>query len=339
MRFQEKFRPISINISRLLLVSLLFLSVAGCASRPYEGVGLHEAPFLSRSISQENTSVVVMAAVPDAAETLELTGIDLYSQGIQPVWLSIQNNGEISARLAQWSIDPDYFSPIEVAYMNRKPYNKQGYANMERWFHDNGMQRHIPAGETRSGLVFTHLTEGTKGINLDIFSGKTTHAFTFFVPMPGFVPDFMTVDFSALYEEQEIRDLDLSELKIELDTNLQCCATSPDGTSDGFPLNVALVGSGLAVRKSMLRGRWRETSTSSVEDERARKQHYMGRRPDAIFSKYREDGNEKMQLQLWVAPQRVEGQPVWVGQVFYWSDDVGGLLDPILGLGRTLSTL
>lgn len=309
---------------RLLLLLYPIVLVA-CGSRPYHGAEVNLADFLARSISQDNNKLVVHAAVPDAAETAALTGLDLYGQGIQPIWLKVENRGASRARIATWSIDRDYFSPIEVAYMNRGSFSKTAYADMQRWFYNNGLPRYIPAGETRSGLVFTHLKSGTKGFNLDIFRDQTAHSFTFFVPLPGFTADFMEVKFDKLYSESEVRKLSTGELRMVLEQELSCCATDPTGEQEGIPFNAVLVGTGLALRRSMLRGGWLETAAGDdagrLVVERSRKQSYRGRPPDAIFTQSREDGNEKIYLQLWLAPWLVDSDPVWLGQVFYWSED------------------
>jgi hypothetical protein len=304
-----------------LCFAILFLSA--CATRPYEGVQVDAASFLERSISQEEGSLVITAAVPDAAETLALTGLDLYEQGIQPVWLKVENRGDTRARVVHWSIDRNYFSPIEVAYMNRKKFSSEGYEDMQRWFYDNALPRFIPAGETRTGLVFTNLMRGSKGFNLTAIQDRDTHDFTFFVPMPGFTADFMEVDFANLYSEDEILDVDLLALKHALETELPCCATDPTGELDGGPLNAVLVGTGPAVRRTMLRGQWLETASGEEVVPKARQQHYRGRPPDAIFMQQRGDGNERVQLHLWMSPWRVQGEPVWVGQVYYFIEDKG----------------
>ena len=313
---------------RLIAVGLFALVLSACATRPYDGTEVSSAAFLQRSITQEVGDLTVTAAVPDAEETALLTGLDLYDQGVQPVWLKVENRSATQARIATWSIDRHYFSPIEVAYTNRKKFSSQGYVDMERWFKDNGMPRFIPAGETRSGLVFTNLRRGTKGFNLVIFANRASHDFTFFVPLPGFVADFMEVDFANLYTEDEIQDLDLPALKIALEEDLHCCARDPSGQLDGGPFNVVLIGTGMAVRRAMLRGGWLETSAEEGVAERARRQKFDGRQPDAIFMQEREDaeGNERIQLHMWMSPWRTNDEPVWVGQVFYVNPD-GNFLD------------
>ena len=301
----------------LSLLAALALLLSGCGSQSYRGADIDAASFLERAITQENGPMRVTAAVPDDAETRVLTGLDLYGQGIQPIWLEVENRGATPARIALWSIDRDYFSPIEVAYMNRQPFSAEGYAAMQRWFYENGLQRSLPPGESRSGLVFTHLQPGTKGFNLDIFSNLVAHSFTFFVPLPGFTADYMEVDFANLYDDAEIRQFNPDSLKVMLESELPCCADGPDSDADGGPLNIVLVGTPLALRRSLLRGGWHETQSGTEETQRAREHRFLGRRPDAIFYIDRKDGNERMAVHLWRVPWEVDGEPCWVGQVYY----------------------
>jgi len=299
------------------VLMLWAILISGCGTQGYRGADIDEAPFLQRAVTQEDALLQVTAAVPDASETEMLTGLDLYEQGIQPVWLKIENRGAAPARIALWSIDRDYFSPIEVAYMNRKGYSDEGYANLESWFLRNALERVVPPGETRSGLVFTHLKPGTKGFNLDIFSNRISHSFTFFIPMPGFTADYAQVDFAHLYQESEILQLDVSGLKALLEQDFPCCTQGPNGEMDGAPFNTVLVGTPLAVRRSLLRGGWLETQADSEDTQRARKLRYRGRSPDAIFYQVRKDGDERMALVLWRAPWLIDGEPGWVGVTYY----------------------
>ncbi|MEM1111873.1 MAG: LssY C-terminal domain-containing protein [Pseudomonadota bacterium] len=302
---------------RLFSVLLTLVMLAGCGTRPYQANDLSGSAFLQRLTVQERDGLVVSASVLTAEETMALTGIDLYGQDIQPVWLEVNNTSDSRARLVTWSVDRDYLSPIEVAYMNRKPYSKEGYADMERWFHTNGMPRVVPPGESRSGLVFTNLKRGTKGFNLVMIHRREAAQFTFFLPLPGFTPDFMNVDFASLYSDDEIIDGDLSSIRELVEKELGCCATSPDGALEGGPFNAILIGKGPTVRRAMLRGGWLETSADGNVAVVARQQTYQGRRPDAIFSRERGDGTERINLHLWMSPWRLEGEPLWMGQVYY----------------------
>ena len=323
MRFFSLFvaRKASNNILHVFSLLFLVLVLASCASAPYQGVEVDSQSFLDRVVTQEQENLRVSASVPTADESFALTGLDLYEQGIQPVWLNIENRGSDRARVALWSIDSEYFSPIEVAYMNRKKFSKEGYQDMERWFYSNGLPRFIPPGESRSGLVFTHLRPGTKGFNLVLFSDKTAHDFTFFVPLPGFVPDFMKVDFDSLYADHEIQEFDRQGLQHMLENELPCCAAVDTGESKGMPLNVVMIGSGPAIRRAMLRGAWLETSSDPEVAVGVRSQRFEGRQPDAVFSKKRLDGNERIIVTLWMAPWQINADQIWVGQVVYYSED------------------
>jgi hypothetical protein len=307
-------------LSFAALFCLVFV-IAGCAVRPYHGADVDTASFLERAETQQQGSLRVTAAVPDAVETEALTGLDLYEQGIQPVWLKVENTGSAIARVATRSIDKDYFSPIEVAYKNRKKFSSRGYEDMQRWFHGNRLERLIPPGESRSGLVFTNLKPGTKGFNLDIFSNRRATSFTFFLPLPGFTADYTRVDFDNLYPENQIQQLDQAGLKTVLEEELPCCATDDTGELNGGPINLVLVGTPAAVRRSLLRGEWLETSADQKMAARAREHLYRGRQPDTVFYLVRADGNERLQVNLWAAPVRVGSDWVWVGQVFYRSHD------------------
>ncbi len=293
------------------------LLLAGCAIKPYQAVELDSAGFLQRAVVQEQGGLVVSTSVPTAEETQSLTGLDLYGQGIQPVWIEVENRSDADARLVPWSIDRDYFAPIEVAYMNRGPYSKEGYRAMERWFKETAMPRWIPAGESRRGLVYTNHMRGTKGFNMTLIHPPRVENFTFFVPLPGFTADFMTVDFAGLYNDEELGDHDEASLRRVLENELPCCATNREGTEQGVPLNVVLLGKASTVRRAMLRGGWMETPADLEATKRVRLQSFRGRGPDAIYSQQRADGNERIVLHLWLSPWRLQGTPAWVGQVYY----------------------
>ena len=294
----------------------LALLVSGCASKSFVIPDADSATFMDRGVTQTEGSIRVTAAVPGADETEAIIGLDLYSQGIQPVWLSATNLGENPARVALVSVDDEYFSPLEVAWKNRKPYSKKGRVDMERWFYEHQMPRRIPPGETRSGFVFTHLTQGTKGFNVDVYTGEGSANFTFFIRIPGFQADYMEVDFENLYAEEELQVLDKDSARQVLE-NLPWCSTDQSGRAAGDPFNVSMIGSALAVRRALLRGGWQETAANSPDTALARTHRYKGRKPDGTFQKARPDGSERKELRLWLTPMLVDDEFVWLGQVSY----------------------
>lgn len=314
---------------------ILTLLLTACAGQTYSPPGDFEAAgFLTRAVTQELDGLSVSAAVPGAEETQNLFGLPLYEQGVQPIWLEIQNHTRQPVRLSLWSIDPNYFSPLEVAWMNRRGFDQEGRTAMARWFYERAMPRRILPGESRSGFVYTHPVPGTKGFNVDIISRDLrSYYFTFFVPMPGFTADYMTVNLKGLYAEEEFVDLDADGLRSAL-KSLPCCSSDGSGSVQGAPFNVALVGTGLALRRALLRAGWQETAAGDALTAEARRQHYRGRPPDGTFYQRRADGSERKELRLWLTPLQVDEERVWLGQVGYVVSEHGKgtryLIDPDL---------
>jgi hypothetical protein len=99
-------------INILLSVSLAAI-LAGCAST--EPRSDPNSTYLSRSVEQARGGISVAASMLESNEIEETFGARLDLVGIQPVWLKIQNLSAHSYVLFLRSIDPDYFSPYEVA--------------------------------------------------------------------------------------------------------------------------------------------------------------------------------------------------------------------------------
>ena len=310
------------QVRKLVAIFAAPLALAACATTAFSPTLPDPDGFMSRGITQEDDAVAVTAAVPSAEEVERLIGIDLYADDIQPVWIRVQNRTDQWLRVAPYSIDENYFSPLEVAWLYRKKFSSRTRADAERWFHDNGLPRRIPPGESRSGFVFTHASAGTKGFNVDVHGDKRSMNFTFFIPLPGFLPDYMNVDFQRLYRDDEVIQSTFSELRGLL-LNTVCCTSDQSGDQVGDPLNVIIVGTPLAVRRTLLRGGWQETESGSEVTRLARAHYYRGRPPDGTFHKSRPDGSERKELRLWLSPVLADGETTWIGHVSY---DMSGSL-------------
>jgi hypothetical protein len=55
----------------------------------------------------------VTAAVLSAEETEAVFTVPLYRKGIQPIWMEIVNNDDKPASFLPFSVDPDYFAPLQ----------------------------------------------------------------------------------------------------------------------------------------------------------------------------------------------------------------------------------
>jgi len=297
---------------------ITFLAVlASCSSAPYRHGEFQPADLQSLAQTQEAGGIRVTAAVPGEAQTRDIFGLPLYDRGIQPVWLEIENRNAHSVRFAPTGADREYFSPLEVAYMHRKGYSKEARAEIEQRLFRMGMPRRIEADHSASGFVFTHRSPGTKDLLVDVFSlSDADQTFVFFLEVPGFVPDHSEVDFQALYKPEDVKQMDAGEFRAMLSA-WPCCTANQEGSVTGLPIQVAMVGPGRDVLRALLRSGWHETEWTrerqSIDPARA---HYLfGRLPDSVFRYRRQDGVERNEMHIWLAPWLVEGQPVWLAQV------------------------
>lgn len=302
----------------LALFALLFFMLAACSSTPYKHDSLDDFQLEQRAVTQEQGGFRVRASVPSQEEAEKIFGIPIYKRGIQPVWLEITNNTPGRARFVLVSVDRYYFSPFEVAYMHKKHFSKQGWMDMEKYLFETSMPRQIPAGETVSGFVYTHASDGTKLFNVDLFHESSKEAgyeeFTFYIEVPGFVPDHAGIEFEGLYTANEIRDVDPDGLRLALQ-ELPCCTTNRDGNGQGQPANVVLVADGLEVLQSLLRAGWSETSYEKDDIYLKNVNYLFGRPPDAVFRKSRGKSTERNEMSLWLAPLRNDGKAVWMVQL------------------------
>jgi len=274
----------------------------------------------ARAVTKVQGDVQVTAAVPTREETKAIFSLPLYDRGVQPVWLQIRNYSPYPLRLALVSLDRDYFSPLEVAYVHRRGYSTEGRAAMEKFLHAQGIDRFTAPGATSSGFIFTHLDPGTKGFNVDIYGNREDYLFTFFISVPGFLPDHAEVDFASLYDDGEfIRLKSENELRRRLG-EIPCCSVNTDG-KQGDPINLAVVADPQVVGRALLQSRWEETAAGTEQTAAARTHRYRGRPPDVTLHKSRKDGSERKELRLWMAPILFGDSPVWLGQI---SHDIRG---------------
>ena len=277
---------------------------------------MNEDPLRQRAEIQVFEPLTVKAAVPSAAESKALFGVPLYDHDIQPVWLEITNGGEEKIRFAMVSVDPDYFSPLEVSFTLRSGFSKSARTAMDERFHSSGISRFVEPGETISGFVFTHLSPGTKSFNVDLFGLTTQQNFAFFIQVPGFTPDHATVNFEQLYTQDEVREMTIETFRDSLG-ELPGYTANSEGKPNGLPVNVVIVANGIDVLRTLLRADWYESTVgSSVKTGSGLEAYYLyGRDPDAIFRIQRNNSVDRNELRLWLAPMLVDGEEVWLGQV------------------------
>jgi hypothetical protein len=317
----------------VLLAGALLLAV-GCANG-FNPTPAEQLTFLQRSQTQTEGGVTVTAAVPSAEETQKLFSASLYRSNVQPVWLEVENQRDEDVDFLRVGLDAQYFSPIEAANLDLGKDPTKSNDAKNRYFYAQRMESHIPAGEKRSGFVFTSLDEGTKAFNVDVIGADEHFSFTFFIPVPGLKIDHQTVDWENIYPEDQIGELDAAAL-IEALEQSPSNATDVKGKGTADPLNLVVIGSLDDVYYAFLRAGWDETETitrSSLMKTFASfftggeyryspvsSLYVYGRGQDVAFQDARDNIHERNHLRLWMSPMRYQGKPVFLGQI---SRDIG----------------
>ena len=75
-----------------------------------------DADFMDRAQQKSAPEIKVSASALGARESQRSFGEDLAKYGIQPVWLSIENETDDQLAYLPIAMDPDYYSPYEVSY-------------------------------------------------------------------------------------------------------------------------------------------------------------------------------------------------------------------------------
>ena len=338
----------------------LALAVAACVR--YDPQPLSEVSFLARAQTQEQGGVRVSVAVPDATEGARVFGVALARHGVQPVWVKVDNGSDVPWVLLKRTIDPSYYSPAEAARVTR--YRTATLSSLillpllpvslvREWQASTANARLaerfeelrftpdvIPPGETASGFVFTTRDRGTKRIEVALFGTDETRRFEFFVAVPGSRLDYEDLDLAGLYPDDALVTCSEEHLRGALEA-LPCCTTRADGSGQGDPLNLVVVGEFDQVLHAFRHAGWDETERLSAgsawETARAAVSgayyrtspmshlYLFGRPQDVGFQKVRSTIHERHHFRLWATPLRYAGKPVWVGAA---SRDIGVYFTP-----------
>jgi hypothetical protein len=307
-----------------LLFALLALGCASFSPRPME-----EIPFMERAQTQEREGLRITVAVLDRGEAKRAFGVNLSKKQIQPVWLEIENKTEIPYVLMLTGLDPAYFSAREAAYKSHFRLRPITNDKMDDHFDDFGIDPFVPPLESTSGFVFSNLKLGTKEVRVKLYGPRRVHIFEFYVPVPGFRADWHEVDWEALYAQETLAFQDEDALRQAL-KELPCCTTRKNGTGEGDPLNLVLIGNRDEIGNALVRAGWDETETltagSAWRTFRAffggtykyspmSALYVYGRPQDAGYQKARNTIHERNHLRLWLSPKRFRGKEVWIGTI------------------------
>lgn len=294
--------------------------------------------YKSRATPRSNGGVVVSASVLSADESRDVYGVPLAKKGIQPVWVEVENGDDIAYWLLSPGLDPNFFPASEVADAFATTHENETQEVLEQRFGDLAFRNPVPPGATVSGFVLTNLDEGVKMVQVDLVASGVHKSFSFLSNIPGFRADYQArrVFIDEMYSEDEIINYtDEQAFRAALEA-LPCCVTNKDGSRNGDPLNLVVVGGRDDAFPALVRRGWRPTEetwsgsvfkmmNSVVAGERYPyapvSPLYLYDRPqDFALQKARDNIHQRNHLRLWLSPMHYQGKDVWVGQI---SRDIG----------------
>lgn len=293
--------------------------------------------YLDRAARQALTRdqvTVSVAALRDEESTADF-GLPMADRGVQPVWVRIENRSALPYWFMPVFMDRDFYSAREAAYLFHAGAGGESAAQIERKLSERQVRVHVPPGETVSGFVYTNLTRGIKLVNVELLGARHVLRFDFAREQPNGGFDYQSLDPDRIYPSDRRTRVSLDSLGAELQ-KLPCCASNAQGSEQGDPLNLAMVGSEHDVLVALVRAGWDFTETITASSvgrmigvfafggsyrNSPVSALYVNERPqDFAMQRARASISQRNHLRLWLTPLQLDGAPVWVGQI---SRDIG----------------
>ncbi len=317
-----------------------------------------ERSFLQRAQLREERKVAVTVAVPSDRESEAIFGVRLARHGLQAVWLEVANNGDEPLWLDRVLVDPNYFTPLEIANLVRFAIGKRLLAfgllgwlflpllpllplklwgarsanrKLKELFHDAGFPTGIIlVGARASGFLFTSLDEAVKRIDIRLLGRTRPLDFPFVVEVPGLKVSYPSTETAS---DSSAEELDEASFQSWLERQPRATGNAR-GTIEGDPLNLVIVGDRASILESLKA--WDETESLTVGTAWKTAKAFLlesqyryspvsplylsGRQQEVALQRARLSLNQRLHLRLWSTNVRMGGQPVWIGQV---SRDIG----------------
>jgi LssY-like putative type I secretion system component LssY len=291
--------------------------------------------FASRSVTQQQGPITVRAVVLTDDESQRHFGAALADEGIQAIWLSVENSSDLTLHYLPVTTDPNYFTPSETARLFHGWLPGEANTTLDARFAREAMPEIIPPRQTATGFVLTHREGGLKFLRVGFIGGGQQFDFRFVMSLDSVTYAVQKVDFDSIHPAGSIEEVDLIGLRSRLES-LPCCTASAADKRVGDPLNLVIIGNGTdGIFPFIMRG-WRLDEPldfhSALRSVRAflfgteylnapvSPLYVFGRAQDISLQKARDKISLRNHLRVWLAPFTIGGQHVWVGQI---SRDIG----------------
>jgi len=326
---------------RLAWIFLAALTLAGCGT--FNPQPIDTVDFKDRVTTSTQDGVTISAVALGPQEAQAVFGRPLFSEGIQPVWVEVENNTTEDIFLMQLFFDPLHYTPAEAAFISHISFSGDVNTQIDAHFEEHGLEAGVKAGTRQEGFLFVTPDLGAKVLNFVFVGDNTEIDQTMVVVVPGLAIE--ETNPSDLYGPDDITNLTTrSELWAAIEA-LPCCVTDATGTVEADPLNFVLIGTEEVTYSSLIAAGWDETETvtsasavrttmsflfgSAYRYSPISDLYVFGRKQDGAFQITRADIDERNHLRVWLTPLQFQGRPVWVGAI---SRDIGVIMS---GIGTT----
>lgn len=321
-----------IAAARLLAIIATLAMTAGCATVPNPP---ENPSFEEHFATKKKNNITVSVAVLTDEEAKQYFGFPLSNKGVQAVWLKVHNENNYPIGLVSRSMDPQYFSPLEVAYAYHRAFSEEHNRQIDELFSRSQFPAYMEGNATASGFVYTSRSEGAKFVNVEFWHGNGLSRDGFYMKLPSGRFDFEQSEFVNNYDRGTVKPLDLAQLHRRLE-DMPCCTSNTSGSRSGDPVNFVLIGQQDAVMGALTAQGWdpthiigRESVSKTIRSFLFGGEYrhspvsplfFFGRQQDLALQKVRGTIHQRNHLRLWLAPFSFNRKDVWVGQI---SRDIG----------------
>ncbi|WP_321800375.1 LssY C-terminal domain-containing protein [Caballeronia sp. J97] len=322
-------------VMQMLAVISVSCIVAGCSAVPST---VSIPGYRNRAVTRIEGGIEVSTAVLSSEESAAAYGVPLADKKIQPVWIEVRNREDRNYFLLSPGLDPNFFPASEAAEAFTDNASPDQRGDLERRFRSLAFHNPIRPGAMVSGFVLTNLNAGAKLVQVDLVASGKARTLSVFVAVPGFEADYKRSQvFKRATDPQEstVNYTDDADFREALEA-LPCCATNEDGSKNGDPLNLVIVGSlddafpslvrrGWSVTERKWSGAIRQMISAALSGEPyvnapVSDLYLFGNAQDIALQKARGDIHQRNHMRLWLSTMRYRDKPVWVGQI---SRDIG----------------
>jgi hypothetical protein len=315
-------RDASRQATGLVLLCWLCLALTGCSTWRAPAA-IDDTALRERAVTTTVRDVQVSATVLSIEDNEKFFAANINDTGVQSVWVEVVNNSPHTLWLLQSGTDPDYFSPLEVAWSLHKPLSRGTNSKIDDHFDRLGFEGLVQPGETRAGILYTNPHHGTRILNIDLLGQRTIFPFTLFPPVPEDIDIDKSDDIAKRFADSRHNDYqDEAAFRLALE-QLPCCASDTRGAITGDPINLVLIGELADIGAALIHRGYRH-----IPQDHDQTQRVFSRPPDLVARKTGQGGVPANWLRVWIAPFRYQGQPVLLAQS---GRPVGGRYRPVNG--------